>query len=66
MEIKIDNCIDCREHEILPDPDPSDWFCDDDVQVICKANYNQTITCSCRPYRVREECSIPSWCPKAK
>jgi len=32
----IDNCTKCEHHEIIPDPDPNDWFCDDDVAVICK------------------------------
>jgi hypothetical protein len=31
------NCIEtCGNYEILPDPDPEDWFCDDDVKVLCK------------------------------
>lgn len=29
------NCIDCPNHKIIADPDPYDWFCDDDVAVIC-------------------------------
>jgi hypothetical protein len=29
------NCIDCPHHEVINDPDPSDWFCDDDVAVAC-------------------------------
>jgi len=61
--IKINNCIDCMEHEILNDPDPYDWFCDDDVKVICKLN-RRKITCACRPYNIRKECDIPIWCPK--
>jgi len=63
MEIKINNCIDCSEHRVLRDPDPNDWFCDDDVKVICQVN-NKHITFSCRPYNIRKECSIPEWCPK--
>lgn len=63
MEIKISNCIDCTSHQVLPDPDPSDWFCNDDVKVICKVNGKQ-ITCACRPYHIRKECDIPDWCPK--
>ena len=31
--IIIKNCIDCSSHQVLPDPDPNDWFCDDDVKV---------------------------------
>jgi len=61
--VTITNCIDCPEHQILKDPDPDDWFCDDDVKVICGLN-NKQITCACRPYNTRKECNIPTWCPK--
>jgi len=63
--IIIKNCIDCSSHQILPDPDPNDWFCDDDVKVICAIG-DREITCACRPYNVRKECSIPNWCFKFK
>lgn len=67
MNIKIKNCIDCNAHKILTDPDPTDWFCDDDVKVICTASKdNKSITCACRPHRVRQESEIPKWCPKSK
>jgi hypothetical protein len=32
----LTNCTQCKMHEIIPDPDPNDWFCDDDVAVVCK------------------------------
>jgi hypothetical protein len=55
-------CIDCPHHEVRSDPDPDDWFCDDDVKVVClKAKRN--ITVACRPYNTRRESSVPSWCP---
>ena len=58
----ITNCMDCKFHIVLPDPDPNDWFCDDDVKVYCgKAERN--ITVACRPHHKREECEIPNWCP---
>ena len=57
------NCSECSEHEIQPDPDPFDWFCDDDVKVLCK-KAGKCITTACRPYNVKKECSIPDWCPK--
>lgn len=56
-------CINCPSHEVLPDPDPYDWFCDDDVKVVCKEN-GKNITVACRPYRTEKECEIPKWCPK--
>jgi hypothetical protein len=63
MEIKINNCMDCLSHQVFLDPDPNDWFCDDDVKVICSVN-NRQITGACRPYNTRKECDIPTWCPK--
>jgi len=58
----IKNCIDCLAHRVLPDPDPHDWFCDDDMKVVCNIN-NKIITCACRPYNIRKECNVPEWCP---
>lgn len=29
------NCVDCAFHKIISDPDPVDWFCDDDMAIIC-------------------------------
>lgn len=76
------NCIDCGNHRIIPDPDPTDSFCDDDVAVVCllvandqrkehsrylaDSSYYKCITVSCRPYQVRQECETPEWCPKNK
>lgn len=72
------NCMDCKYHDVLPDPDPDDWFCDDDLKVICTLRQNVKpklspmgavcaaepyITVACRPYKLREECEVPEWCP---
>lgn len=67
-------CAICAHAVVKPDPDPDDWFCDDDVKVICdavpigvdgKPVTPNVITCACRPYRVTAECSVnPSWCPQ--
>lgn len=60
--LKITNCMDCPFHDVRPDPDPHDWFCDDDEKVYCtKANRN--ITVACRPYNKRKESEVPDWCP---
>ena len=56
------NCIDCPKHKIEIDPDPDDWFDDDDVKVLCSLN-GKEITCGCRPYNVRKECKVRGWCP---
>lgn len=55
VTIEIDNCVDCEQHEVLPDLDPHDWFCDDDVKVICKLT-SKNITSACRLYNKRKEC----------
>lgn len=57
-----DNCIDCPKHCVLADPDPTDWFCDDDVKVVCQIA-SRAITIACRPYYARKECQRPTWCP---
>lgn len=67
------NCMDCPHHEVLSDPDPHDWFCDDDVKVKCLRSttldhggfYQRDpyVTVACRPYNMRKECDVPSWCP---
>jgi len=57
------NCMDCAFRGVLPDPDPDDWFCDDDEKVICMKSAGRAITIACRPHHKRDECSTPSWCP---
>lgn len=61
--MKYKNCIDCPAHKVLPDPDPTDWFNDDDVKVVCGHKHNKNITVACRPYNTRRECKTPDWCP---
>lgn len=60
--LNISNCMDCPFHKVLADPDPDDWFCDDDVRVYC-TKANQNITTACRPYNTRNESEVPTWCP---
>ena len=59
------NCIDCPAHRVLADSDPSDWFCDDDVKVVC-GHAKRTVTVACRPYNTRKESARPEWCPLVK
>ena len=59
--LKINSCLDCSQHQVMPDPDPYDWFCDDDVKVVC-LKYQKNITVACRPYQIRKECNVPNWC----
>ena len=62
---RLSNCIDCPHHQVLSDPDPDDWFCSDDVKVICEIGPKgkSEITVACRPYNIRKESKIPDWCP---
>ena len=78
--MKRGSCIGCDYHKIIRDPDPYDWFCGDNVALVCtltknpKQNVNsdyfsdwnefRSVTCSCRPYRITQESKIPDWCPK--
>lgn len=62
VQFTIDNCMDCPQHKSADDPDPSDWFEDDDCKVICE-KVKRNITVGCRPYHCRQECDIPDWCP---
>ncbi len=76
------NCIDCPYHEVIDDPDSTDWFNYDDVAVVCTKTKNREqkqnsdsvaerqgfriITQMCRPYQTRAESKTPSWCPLTK
>lgn len=68
-KLLINNCIDCPRHIVVNDPDPTDWFNDDDVAVLCTATPSDTrfkfraVTSMCRPYRTRQESDVPEWCP---
>ncbi len=73
------NCTQCQYHAVIADPDPYDWFCDDDVAVVCTRSRNEErdvsseydadksffklIVRSCRPHRVAREATVPVWCP---
>ena len=75
--MQYENCIECPNHIVVADPDPSDWFCYDDVAVLCKklANSNpghpanarfdnKPVTVACRPHHtVKETTPPPDWCP---
>lgn len=73
------NCLDCEYHQVIRDPDPDDWFCSDDLAVVCSLTPNperdvisrwtsdhsrfKAITKSCRPHYLKKESTTPSWCP---
>jgi len=73
------NCLDCPMVDVQRDPDPMDWFNDDDQAAFClktprtkypdKKKYPsdfvkfRPITVSARPHHLRGECITPKWCP---
>lgn len=61
VERVIERCTECPHHRVDPDPDPHDWFCSDDVKLVC-SRAARTITRGERPYRLGKV-EIPSWCP---
>lgn len=65
MDSIYKNCMDCPHHSVQSDPDPLDWFNDDDEKVVC-LKLNKNITVACRPYQKRSECEVPKWCPLTK
>ena len=67
ITIKIENCHECQFKKVEIDPDPDDWFNDDDVKVVCTKKRNKVITSACRPYNIKKECvGVPDWCPLLK
>lgn len=72
------NCLNCEFHNIINDPDPFDWFCDNDVAIVCSKlkndnliknspylsdrNEYKIIQSSLRPYEVKNV-KCPIWCP---
>lgn len=62
VEIKkeITQCRECPHCRIVPDPDPSDWFNDDDEKAFCREAGHKLIENMLRPY---ERIIIPDWCP---
>lgn len=59
---KPTNCMDCPFKKVFRDPDPDDWFNDDDEGVEC-TKMKRNVTTACRPYNKRKECETPVWCP---
>ncbi|MCQ2749075.1 MAG: hypothetical protein MJ246_03585 [Clostridia bacterium] len=57
---KCSACPCCR---ILPDPDPYDWFCDDDVKIYCE-KLEKVIARSLRPNEAYKFEASKKVCPK--
>lgn len=60
-------CISCEYHSVQADPDPNDWFCQDDEKIVCVNPMvdSRVIDCSLRPYQTKNVES-PDWCPLIK
>lgn len=62
MNLGLDYCDSCRCLIFAPDPDPDDWFRDDDQKAICTA-VNATIASSLE-YNELTNIRKPLFCPK--
>lgn len=62
IKIKIEFCSQCPYSRILPDPDPDDWFNDDDERVYC-TKLNKDVARALRPYEVGKWDKVPDECP---
>lgn len=47
---KITQCRECPYCRITPDPDPDDWFNDDDEKALCTESGNKLIEGMLRPW----------------
>ena len=81
-EQKMKNCSRCPSHLVIPDPDPHDRVCDDDVAIVCTLEKNprqdpesihlsdrsqyRLVAVAVRPYNVAKEDGAPKWCPLNK
>ncbi len=65
-QTKVDpnTCNGCEHFRLLPDPDPFDWFDDDDQKAICE-KCNATIAQALSVFEANSV-RIPSWCPEKK
>ena len=43
---EIKKCVQCPHCTILPDPEPYDWFCDDDVKLFCEKLKKDSSRCT--------------------
>ena len=62
IKIKIEFCSQCPFGRVLSDPDPDDWFCDDDARVYC-TKLRKDVAGALRPYEVGKIDTVPEDCP---
>ena len=81
VQLEITDCSQCPHYTTAADPDPNDWFCDDDQYGFCTITPNdarnpnsqyqsdrskfKTLYKSRRPYEVGK-LPVPEWCPMRK
>lgn len=46
MKKHITYCNQCDNCKVYPDPDFDDWFCHDDIKIVCNVN-NMTMASAC-------------------
>ena len=61
MKKHITYCNQCDNCKVYPDPDFDDWFCHDDIKIVCNVN-NMTMASACRPYEINSF-KVPKNCP---
>ena len=61
-KVDFNTCNSCAYLRLLPDPDPSDWFDDDDQKAIC-GKIGKKIEGALSVFEA-SRVEIPSWCPK--
>lgn len=59
----LNYCTLCEHGRVEPDPDPFDWFNDDDEKVVC-ALTGKIVAGALRPYETDEVCVKDEYCPK--
>jgi hypothetical protein len=72
------NCVDCPFHKVIHDPDPFDWFRDNDMAIVCEKMPNRErrptspyasdqsahrVVASGIDFNLRAEGKSPKWCP---
>ncbi len=59
---KCKYCDDCKYLEFLPDPDPSDWFRDDDKKAVCRLAKKEIV--GGLEWNELKDIHVPDFCPK--
>lgn len=48
LVIDLSSCLECPFHRVIGDPDPDDWFNDDDKAIVCTKKSNQKLNINSR------------------